>query len=287
MDNKYMFVCPNCLETYSSDSKTRKKCQVCGSDLVEMPISVSEWRMMEETQKEQYKREYVRDVMKKGFYYTVPATTPFNWHKFNMFFRVPSTFLQAFTTYYQQKSIPAIDILILLASFLFEINASKKNKTALYSILSVDILQIIGGLIITAATKGSGYGMGPIIIGVCEFIYYLRRKNFFMPDYEQFMQSLTKETSNTPDNVHNLQEINSEQKQNNIINQHPETKRDADGLIDFSYLNQNFYDNEQTSRSNTVETGAEQNSRKILFCRNCGARLNENATFCHRCGKRV
>ena len=59
MNNQYMFVCPKCLETYSSNVKARKKCTKCGTTLNEMPISVYEWRSMNDVQKENYKRNHL------------------------------------------------------------------------------------------------------------------------------------------------------------------------------------------------------------------------------------
>ena len=76
-NNKYMFVCSNCLETYSSDSQKAQRCKNCGNTLIKIPISVFDWRKMNDKQKEEYKNSFLNPnkMNTKSFYGSASANS--------------------------------------------------------------------------------------------------------------------------------------------------------------------------------------------------------------------
>ena len=194
MNNQYMFVCPRCLETYSSNVKVRKKCKKCGTTLNKMPISTVGWRSMNDNQKEQYKKEHC-GIVDDGFYYLDPNNTPLNWHEWNRIFRIPLTLIEAvlailYILRISSSSSPILIVLIVLialiipvgASVVFLVNAKKRNRAALYSIYLMEAIEIISGFADLLFTRSARW-IVLVLGGLLEFIYYLRRKNIFTPSY--------------------------------------------------------------------------------------------------------
>ncbi len=257
-NNTHMFVCPRCKETFSSDRDRVRSCPNCGSEVVRMPINVSEWRNMSDIQKSQYKTRYTSTFKPNGFYYTNPYATSFAWHMFSLYIRCPLSILEVFGNLLRYRFDFGY-LIIFVTLVLFEINGFKKNKTALYAICAIDIIQFLYGMGTLLSPGGDGPGGLVLAIATgCEFVYYLRRSLLFTNDSDEYIQM--------------------------------ETTRNKTAIENQAYQDDSFKDMKKIDFTPKIEneiTDQHLVTKKPVYCKHCGAYLHENTIYCHRCGERV
>ena len=300
MKNKYMFVCPKCLETYSSDTEKVKSCPNCHSDVIKMPISVSEWRKLDDSQKENYKKTYIKESFNGGFYYKHIESTPMNWYDYTCYWRIPVFFMACYVDYYNGRSMNMVYFSLLLLSVLFLLNYKKRNKTVLCIAIIIDFIHI--GFSLLNFTSGNiGTGIGALLFGTCELIYYLRRKNLFTDDYDQSasindadnsIQNQRITESKSAPITNGVEPSNSDEALNdhrieadNELSEVSSSVKESITTQEASETKDEETDSNGNHSSNSVNSN--KNKAKYMYCRKCGSQLIEGTSFCRKCGTRI
>ena len=116
MENKkVMYVCRDCKQAYSSKEDNEVvKCPVCNGSVIKMPISREEWLSLSDEEKSNYKENYLSTLAKQDNYVSNPGL-PIGWHKFTRFVRAPFSILYDLYLILQLSLIsPANEIVICL-----------------------------------------------------------------------------------------------------------------------------------------------------------------------------
>lgn len=260
-ENKYMFVCRKCGQTYSSETNYDCKCPDCKNKLERMPISRSEWIILSDADKENYKNSFLSHS--KGIVdmkYIYKSATPLAWHKFTRYFRTPYSLLLLLVNFSSGNyDILTITQGILLTLFFF--GSISWKKYAWSCIILADVLTILVTLINCIITQLDATYIGSFL-GACiacglEIYYYYKRKALFNGSKEDPVDAF-------------------EFKSDNLVNEHNSNK---------------IYNELKKQEPNEIKALSEQLKSKVddtvKFCRYCGTKLKSDAQFCHNCGRQL
>ena len=250
MENKkYMCVCRDCKQAYSSNEENSVvKCPVCNGPVVNMPISREEWLLLSDEEKTKYKENYLSLLAKQDNYVSNPGL-PIGWHKFTRFVRIPLGIFISLIQFFQLAPLATnglffcYEIMILVSiilSLMYFIGSFKWKRYAYTAIIALEFYSLfLTFCTVAISSEKTSVAITAIIV---RSIWAFFETKYFMKRKYMFNGNQDKQTTTTYNN-----------------------KIEANTKIDFS----------------------SPTSKQVLYCRKCGTKLEQDALYCKNCGTKI
>lgn len=269
-DKKYMYICRNCKQTYSSDlNKASWNCTECNHVLEQMPIFIEDWIKLSDDEKETYKINFLKASKESG--YISKTDTPLAWHNFSRYFRAPFALLQLLLL---NSDFGIFNIISLVLIGMFFIGSFSWKRYAWVAIILADSLSIcttfLAFIINVTNSQALSAFLSVLIVDGLEILYYKKREKLF--DGKKIGKTRVEEINEDIENDIKKQKANKETIEQSVEkiekNENKSVENEANSKIDET--KQNI-----------------KNTDTILFCKKCGAKLSEDEIYCHKCGNKI